>query len=209
MVTFTEITERKRGEQERELLSRELSHRVRNILAVVQALAMQTEASGSIEEYRDAFVGRLSAMTRAHSMLLDEQWRGADLKALVELALQPYRVDAPGAIEVEGPSLRLTAHQGLGLSLILHELGTNDAKYGALSREGARVHVSWRVESGDRGRHVSLRWRERGGPRVKPPREKSFGTRLIEQASAYELEGDLELNYAAGGLRCEVVFPLT
>ena len=150
----------------------------------------------------------MAAMTRAHSMLLDEEWRGADLKALVELALQPYRVDAPGAIEVEGPSLRLTAHQGLGLSLILHELGTNAAKFGALSREGARVHVSWRVESGDRGRRVSLRWQERGGPRVKPPREKSFGTRLIERGLASELAGEVKIDFALDGVECVADVPL-
>jgi two-component system CheB/CheR fusion protein len=208
LLAIEDVTERKRNEQERELLSRELSHRVRNILAVVQALAMQTDDSGSVEEFRTAFVGRLSAMTRVHSMLLDEQWRGADLKTLVELALQPYRVDDRGVIEVEGPSLRLTAHEGLGLSLILHELGTNAAKYGALSRQGGRVHISWRVESGEGRRRVSLRWQERGGPQVKPPKEKSFGTRLIERACTYELEGKVELNYARSGLRCEVVFPL-
>ena len=111
-------------------------------------------------------------------------------------------------IEIEGEPVALTAKQGLGLSLILHELGTNAAKYGALSRQEGRVHVSWRVEGGDRGRRVCLLWQERGGPPVEPPQEKGFGTRLIERASTYELEGEVELDYAPGGLRCEMVFPL-
>jgi two-component system, chemotaxis family, CheB/CheR fusion protein len=103
----------------------------------------------------------------------------------------------------------LTASQGLGLSLILHELGTNAAKYGALAHSEGQVHVSWQLEDGQHGRRVRLRWEERGGPEVKPPKERGFGTRLIERACAHELDGQVELNYAPEGLRCELVFPLS
>ena len=130
------------------MLARELSHRVKNILAVVQALAMQTDGSSSIEEFRKAFVGRLSAMTRARGLLLDEQWRGAELRQLIELGGHNlYRVEHPDVIGIEGEPVALTARQGLGLSLILHELATNAAKYGALSRPKGRVHLSWRLEA--------------------------------------------------------------
>ena len=209
MLGMVDLTERKRHERERELLARELSHRVKNTLAVVQSLAMQTDHSGSVEEYRDKFVGRLSALARAHSLLLDAQWRGADLRELVEQALQAYRVDHPEVIEIDGGPVPLTANQGLGLSLILHELGTNAAKYGALSSPNGRVRVFWQLEEADQDRRVRLRWEERGGPPVEPPKEMSFGTRLIERACTHELDGEVELEYAPGGLRCEMVFPLS
>ena len=102
----------------------------------------------------------------------------------------------------------LTATQSLGLSLILHELGTNAAKYGALSREDGRVRVSWQIEERSKSRRLRLGWVERGGPDVGELGEKGFGTRLIERACTYELEGEVELDYAPAGLRCEVVFPL-
>jgi PAS domain S-box-containing protein len=203
-----DISERKQAEADKKMLARELSHRVKNTLAVVQSLAMQTDHSQSVEQYRDKFVGRLQALARAHSMLLDAHWRSADLKELVERALQAYRVDRPEVIEVDGDPVPLAPSHGLGLSLVLHELGTNAAKYGALSRPEGRVHVSWWVEAVRHGRRLHLLWHEHGGPPVEPPEEKGFGTRLIERASTHELEGEAELDYTPGGLRCEVIFPL-
>ena len=130
-----DIGARKRAEMERELLARELSHRVKNVFAVVQALATQTNGrAGSVPAFREALLGRLRAMARAHSMLLDADWRGAELDALVENAVEAYRVDNPEVIEVEGEPVPLTSQQSLGLRLVLHELGTNAAKYGALSQ---------------------------------------------------------------------------
>jgi two-component system, chemotaxis family, CheB/CheR fusion protein len=203
-----DISERKRAERERELLSRELSRRVKNTLAVVQALAMQTDHSSSVKEYREKFVGRLSALARAHSLLLDSHWRGADLKQLVEQALQVYEVDRPDVLEIQGDPVPLSPTKGLGLSLILHELATNAAKYGALARSEGRVRVSWDVEQGD-GRRVRLRWAEHGVPELEPPGRRGFGTRLIERACRHELQGEVELDYAPGGLRCELVLPLS
>jgi two-component system, chemotaxis family, CheB/CheR fusion protein len=209
LLGMVDLTERKRGERERELLARELNHRVKNILAVVQSLAMQTDHSRTVEEFRDAFVGRLSALARAHSLLLDGQWRGADLKELVEQALQAYRNDHPPRVEIAGVPVPLTASQSLGLSLILHELSTNAAKYGALAHSDGRVRVSWQVEEREEGRRLRLTWEERGGLKVTRPRQKGFGTRLIERACTHELDGEVELNYAPEGLRCELLFPLS
>jgi PAS domain S-box-containing protein len=203
-----DISERKRAERERELLSRELSHRVKNTLAVVQALAMQTNESDSVEDYRGKFIGRLSALARAHSLLLDAQWRGADLKELTEQALQIYELDRPDVLEIKGDPVPLSPTKSLGLSLVLHELATNAAKYGALSRTDGRVHMSWQIEEGNDGRCVRLRWEEQGVPELEAPRKRGFGTRLIERACSHELEGEVELDYAPGGLRCELVFPL-
>jgi two-component system CheB/CheR fusion protein len=209
LLGMVDLTERRRGERERELLMRELSHRVKNILAVVQALAIQTDHSHSVEEFREKFVGRLSALARAHSMLLEAEWRGGDLKELVEKSVEAYRSDHPDVMQIDGEPVPIAPSQGVGLSLILHELGTNAAKYGALSHQDGRLHVSWRIEPGDQGRRVRLVWQERHGPRVQAPTQKGFGTRLIERAGAYELEGQVELDYASDGLRCEVNFPLS
>ena len=139
---------------------------------------------------------------------LDAQWRGADLKQLVEQALQAYENDRPDVIEIQGDPVPLSPSRGLGLSLILHELATNAAKYGALSRSEGRVRVSWQVEQGDDGRRVRLRWEEQGVPELEAPGRRGFGTRLIERACRHELEGEVELDYTPEGLRCELVFPL-
>ena len=140
--------------------------------------------------------------------MLEAQWRGTDLKELVGQALQAYRLDHPRVIEIAGDSVPLSPNQGLGLSLVLHEMRTNAAKYGALSRAEGRVRVSWQVEDGEQGRRVRLTWQEQGGPPIEPPGEKGFGMRLIERACSYELEGEVELDYAPDGLRCEAVFPI-
>jgi two-component system CheB/CheR fusion protein len=175
---------------------------------VVQSLAMQTDGRAqSAEAFREAFVGRLQALARAHSLLLDAHWRSADLKTLIEQAVAAYRVDHREAVEVEGEPVAITPRQGLGLSLVLHELGTNAAKYGALSRRQGRLRISWQIEQ-DHGRQVRLQWQERRGPLVAPPRERGFGTQLIERACTYELDGAVELGYARDGLSCEVAFPL-
>lgn len=209
LLGMADITSRRQDEAEKDLLAQELSHRVKNTLAVVQALAMHTDGrTRSVEDFREAFVGRLQALARGHSMLLDAQWRGADLKHLVEQAVAAYRVDHPEVVEVEGEPVAITPKQGLGLSLVLHELGTNAAKYGALSRSEGRLRISWHVEQAS-GRCVRLRWRERHGPAIAPPGEKGFGMQLIERACTYDLEGTMELAYAPEGLSFEVVFPLT
>ena len=208
-VTFRDISDRRRAEEERELLARELSHRVKNVLAVVQSLAMQTDGRiQSVGAFRNSFVGRLQALARAHSVLLEANWRSADLGTLVEQAVAAYRVDHPEVVELEGEPVTITPRQGLGLSLVLHEAGTNASKYGALSRPEGRLRISWQVGGDDRSRRVRLQWQERNGPRAEPPGETGFGTKLIERACSYELDGEVELDYAPEGLTCEVVFPL-
>jgi two-component system CheB/CheR fusion protein len=208
VVIFVDITGRKENEKERELLAQELSHRVKNTLAVVQSLALQTDGRHrSVDAYRDAFVGRLQALARAQNLLLEARWRGTNLKVLVEQAVAAFRAGHPEVVEVEGEPVAITSRQGLGLSLILHELGTNAAKYGALSRGEGRLRVSWQIEK-DAERRVRLRWQEHHGPAVEAPTEKGFGTRLIERASAYELEGEVELEYPPSGFFCELVFPV-
>ena len=204
-----DITERKQSEEQRELLLAELSHRVKNLLAVLQALASQTSRnSGSIEEFRTVFEGRLRALARAHGLLFEGQWQGASLRALIEQTLDAHRGDRPEAIQVEGPLIRLSPKQGLALGLALHELAANAAKYGALSTGAGRIRITWDVVSRGAQRNLRLKWEERGGPKVLPPTKRGFGTELIRRTFEYELGGSTELLFAATGLCCQATFPL-
>ena len=205
----SDITERKRGELDLEMLTRELSHRVKNTLAVVQSLARMTNGRiRSVEAYREAFLGRLDALAVAHSLLLDRNWKEADLAEIVGEVVSAYKVDHPDVIDIEGPGVVITARQGLGLSIVLHELGTNAAKYGALSRHEGRLSIRWHVEEQSEDRRLRLIWRERHGPKVAPPQEKGFGSKLIERTCSYELHGTVQLDWAPEGLTCEIAFPL-
>lgn len=208
-VLFQDVTERKQAENEREMLTQELSHRVKNTLAVVQGLASQTSRHmSSVEEFRESFIGRLHALANAHDLLLATQWHSADMGKLIETALDAYDTDGGDAISVGGPVVQLKPKQGLGLSLVLHELSTNAAKYGALSTPEGRLDVSWTIEAeGDR-RTVMLRWEEADGPPVSTPNRKGFGTKLIERACRFELQGMVELKFLPSGCTMELRFPL-
>ncbi len=137
-----DISDRKHAEMERELLIHELSHRVKNVFAVIQSMAAQTRARHqSASVFREAFLGRLGALARAHCMLLDTEWQGANLDALVANAVQAYLADHPKCVETEGEPIPLTPGHSVAISMVLHELGTNAAKYGALSHSDGRLRV--------------------------------------------------------------------
>jgi two-component sensor histidine kinase len=176
----------------------------------VQALARQTEAAGrSGEAYRDAFLGRLGTLARAHELAFEAE-ASTDLGELVAGTLAPYAADpARFAVEAE-PRVILARGQVTPVCLILHELATNAVKHGALSSPDGRVRVGWRndQEAAGGGRRLRLRWEERGGPAVRPPAGRGFGTRLVEAAAAHELHGQAELTFAPEGLRAEIAFPL-
>ncbi len=206
-ILFRDVTERRNSEVERELLTHELSHRVKNTLAVVQALARQTSAR-TVEEFRAAFGGRLDALAKTHAALLDTDWRSTDLGQLVRNAMSAYEIGEGRRVSVEGPRVIVGARQALGLSLVLHELATNALKYGALSAGGGSVRISWSEEDGgEAGRLVRFSWSERDGPRTVPPEEEGFGTQLIQRASEYDLGGEAEMDWAEDGLTCDIVFP--
>jgi two-component sensor histidine kinase len=147
----------------------------------------------------------LRALARAHSLLLDEDWRSADIKELVAQAIEVY---CGNQIAIAGPSVELTPTQSLVLSMALHELGTNAGKYGALSRPEGRVCVGWLVEGSDSRRRVRLTWQEREGPTVVQPTTRGFGAEMIEHACTYELDGEAKLDFAPEGLTCTITFPL-
>ena len=176
---------------------------------MVRAVAAQSDGGRSGAEYREAFVGRLDALVRAHDLALASQWRGIDLRTLAGRTLEPYAADRPEeTVDVEAEPVQQDPRPALSLSLVLHELATNAVKYGALSMTGGRVRLAWRVVRAGEGRRLHLAWAERGGPPATPPRAGGFGTRLIERAFGYELGGEAGLDFRPEGLRLEASFPL-
>jgi PAS domain S-box-containing protein len=203
-----DISDLRRAEEHQKLLLAELSHRVKNTLAVVVSIANQTlSRAPSLAEFGDSFRGRIQALAAAHSLLTAAEWQAADLKVLVEQAVEPYRARDGANIEIRGDRVLLEPNAALTLSLILHELTTNAAKHGALQNARGRVAVDWEVEANDH-RELHLRWNETGGPPVRPPVRRGFGVSLIERSVAYELDGSASLDYRAEGLACEIALPL-
>lgn len=202
LLTIEDITERKRAEAHQAMLMGELGHRVKNALGVVQGLASQTiRCSASLEEFQDAFSGRLAAYSRGHTQLLERDWRPGTLEDVINGAVESHAVD-PERIDVEGPTVHLASSEALGLGLILHELGTNAVKYGALSTQTGRVSITWSLE--DAG--LRMTWTERGGPKVETPENEGFGSLLIRQLVSYDLGGEVSFAYDTEGLTCGIAF---
>ncbi len=203
-----DITSRKEAEARQKLLLDELNHRVKNTLATVQSLAAQTARTCSTaDEFRRRFEPRLIALSAAHDRLTRHQWEGASLRDIAVEELSFHRTSSRN-IQVSGPDLMLPPRASLSLSMLLHELATNAVKHGALSKDGGRVELGWTVERmGPFPSAVTLRWVESGGPRVKEPETRGFGSRLL-QVTAAELEGEARSEYAPEGLRWSMRFPL-
>ena len=204
-----EIAERRRAEEHQRLLMNELNHRVKNTLATVQSMGVQSLRAGrSLAEAKEAFVSRLMALSAAHNLLTAERWESADLEDLVRMGVAPFDEPPGTRFTVQGPGLRLKASQALGLAMALHELGANASKYGALSGEGGTVKVQWDVtpvdEAGDTLIHFV--WQERDGPTVEPPLRRGFGSRLILEGLKRELQAEVSMDYRPGGLCCELRF---
>jgi PAS domain S-box-containing protein len=200
--TCEDITERKQWEATQKLLLDELNHRVKNTLATIQAIAGQTlRATNSPGEFVEAFSGRLQSLGRAHSLLTQSSWEGADLADIVrdQLAIRDTE-----RIVVSGPRVFLPPQSAVYLTLVLHELGTNARKYGALCGANGRVFLDWSVA---RDRTLELDWIEREGPAVATPGSVGFGTKLIEQ-SVKGLGGDVRVEFAVTGLSCQISLPL-
>jgi two-component sensor histidine kinase len=202
-----DITERKRAESQRELLLAELNHRVKNTLAVVQGIAHQTfERKHDLPGARRAFEGRLAALAAAHDLLTQSNWEQASLAHLAAEALQP-RAANEQRLTFAGPDVHLQPKQALAITMALHELCTNAVKYGALSNETGSVALEWRRSDGP-GPRLTMTWRERGGPPVSPPARRGFGSRMIEQALAQDLKGDVTMEFRPEGLVCTIDAPL-
>jgi PAS domain S-box-containing protein len=198
-----DITERKRAEETQRLLVGELNHRVKNTLATVQAIATQTlRHSKSPGDFADNFSGRIQALARAHSLLSEATWQGAQLAELIQHQLRLGTLDE-ARLTASGPQVRLSPQLALHMALVLHELGTNANKYGALSTERGQIAVRWTVDDG----FLTLSWAERDGPAVTAPTRRGFGTTLIEQSVKAE-GGSAHASYRADGMTWDIRLPL-
>lgn len=199
-----DINDKKRAEEQQRLLLQELNHRVKNTLTVVQGLAHQTFKSREVPPHLlRAFEGRLSALAAAHNLLMQHTWDATPMTSAAEAALGPFQSAEP-RISLDGPSLLLTPSATVTLTLALHELATNAAKYGALSNDSGRIEVRWTVT----GDALALTWREVGGPAVAKPQISGFGTRLLERGVARDLGGVVTLDFDPAGVVCTIDAPL-
>ena len=205
-----DITERRRTEDHIQFLMREMTHRSKNLLSVVQSIARQTSrTTDSLEDFDTRFGLRLQGLAASHDVLVDEDWRGAPLTGLVRQQLQPFVNEAEGTrVKFSGPQVVVTAQAAQAIGLALHELATNSLKYGALSTGAGHVEVSWAFENGgSEPRQLTLRWVERGGPPVTMPTRKGFGHMVIDGMIARSLDGKVSLEFAPGGLNWSVTMP--
>ena len=207
VASAVDITGRYESEQTQRLLMRELDHRMKNTLQVIQAVIRRTARSqGSVDVFERSLLGRVGAMSRAHDLLAEERWLGAEMNAVVTQEVSSF--DAGGAISASGPRLRLNPRAALSIALVIHELATNASKYGALSSPEGKISVTWQADRSGGEPTIALRWEETDGPDVSPPTSKGFGSMLIESSIAYELEGEAHLDYRRDGLVCVISMPL-
>jgi PAS domain S-box-containing protein len=195
-----DITDRKEADERQVLLAREVDHRARNTLAVIQSIIRLTRAK-SVDDYVHAVEGRIKALARAHTLLSDSRWRGADLATLVAEELAPYR--AGDKIRCGGPDVSLQPATAQGLALALHELATNAAKHGGLSSPAGKVTLEWQLES----EALTLHWSETGGPPVAEPSSHSFGLKVIAASIEQQLGGKAVFRWAPTGLQCQMMIP--
>jgi PAS domain S-box-containing protein len=202
-----DMTERRRADEHRKILMGELNHRVKNTLAVIQSIASQTLGhAATIEEAREAFGSRLINLAKAHDILTRESWTGANLAEIVSNTIKPHA--GSGRFRIEGPNIHLAPSPALAISMALHELSTNAAKYGALSTEEGHVIIAWTLSGDGDDRHLTLQWREKGGPKTVPPDHQGFGSLMIERVLAAELGGKVHVAYESSGLVCTIDAPM-
>ncbi|MET3781953.1 two-component sensor histidine kinase [Brevundimonas sp. 1080] len=200
-----DITENVLAAQRQKLMIDELNHRVKNTLATVQSIAIQTARSNTDPtSFAETFQSRIMALSHTHNLLTQSHWEGADLRAILEHETEAY---GPTRISLNGPPVSLEPAVVLSLGMIFHELATNAAKYGALHTPDGRILIDWGLAD-QRDRKLKLSWREIGGPKVTAPERRGFGSRLIERNIRHDLAGEIDLVYAADGLIAELTVPL-
>jgi PAS domain S-box-containing protein len=199
-----DITDRKRSDAQISVLAREAEHRAKNLLANVKAM-VQLSHSDTPKGLKEAIGGRIEALANVHSLFAQSRWTGAELGRLVQQELSPYSRDGEMRTRIDGPSVMLNPDVAQSMAVALHELATNAAKYGALSVEKGEVRVEWSRAADGR---VVLRWTEAGGPSVTPPTRKGFGTHVMEAMIRGHVGGDVQLDWRAEGLMCEVTLPM-
>jgi PAS domain S-box-containing protein len=202
-----DVTERKQTEAHLRLLMHELTHRSKNLLAVIQAMANQTgRHAGSVNRFLQQFGERLQALARSHDLLVQEDWHGASLDELVRSQLGHY-LETGQQVAIEGPPLRLKPEAAQSLGLALHELATNALKYGALSVPAGHVSIRWMRRPESDGDGLEIRWIEGGGPAVEEPKKRGFGSLVINRNLAQSLDAEVEYEFTRDGVRCRIVIP--
>ena len=199
---LVDISERKEAENRQKGLIDELNHRVKNTLATVQSLAGQTARHAeSLKEFVPTFETRIVALARAHDLLTKRHWQDAPLEALIHEVIAPMIHEA-SQIKIEGPSIELNPRAALSITMALNELATNAVKYGALSSEMGSLSIVWNLRDDAGQTYLDFEWKEQGGPRVKPPTRRGFGTRLIERCIERDLDGEIDLVFQPDGVQC-------
>jgi two-component sensor histidine kinase len=207
MLLIENITDSKTADKRHKLLLDELSHRVKNTLATVQSISLQTMRSVENDpyEFRRRFQSRLISLSKAHDLLTTYEWAGAGLRELINLTLAPYT----GDISIAGPPVYLSSNAAMTLNMVFHELATNAAKYGGLSVPDGRLSISWEYDDPRRPTCIKVIWKERGGPCVSLPLRRGFGTRMIETGPRTELWAKTELMFEPDGVVCILDIPFT
>src|ERR1700730_10636867 len=192
-----EAEQRENGDKLQKLIVEELHHRIKNTLATVGAIASQSlRTATDLDHGQQAIESRLSALGRAHDLLLQAQWSSASLVHIVQGATEPYDSEGEGRISIQGADLRIVSGAVIALAMTLNELCTNPTKFGALSVPDGRVEIAWTLEP--KTQRLHLRWTEKNGPAVRAPEKRSFGTRLVETLGK-QLKGEVHLTYEPGG----------
>ena len=208
--SLVDLTEHMEELAHSRMLIEELNHRVKNTLSTVQSIVRQAlRNSTDPDVIRTSIESRLFALSRSHDLLTSENWQGVGLCDLVNSALQPFRVeDGPAErLAIRGENIRLPPKATLALGIAFHELATNAVKCGALSNTKGSVLLAWTIEKAAAGDRLKIRWQERNGPPVTPPSRKGFGSQVLEQGLAHELEGTIRLEYPAEGCVCTIDIP--
>jgi PAS domain S-box-containing protein len=202
-----DITERRHAEERQKFLLAELNHRVKNTLATVQSLVVQSiRRAHDLSAFRESFESRIIALAKTHDILTRGHWEGAHLEDILSGEFAPYQSEK-GRVTLKGPEIHLRPSQALSLGLVIHELATNAAKYGALSSVNGTLNISWQTEQRKDGPWLHLEWREEGGPPVKEPESRGFGMLLLHRSASEELMGAAQVTFAPGGLTCLISFP--
>ena len=203
LLTFVNVTNIIEAEEQQKVLTAELSHRVKNTLAVVSSIAERTLPDGDLKA---ELIGRFHALGHTHDLLADAGWTEARLRDVIRAELAPHLAPNGANLTVSGPPVMLKPQAALFMALVIHELATNATKYGALSLSGGRVDVSWKI-AGDSPPYLELIWTEQGGPKINGPMKPGFGTELIERGLRFELQGEAKLEAVDGALRCRMTIP--
>ena len=209
-VMFRDISEQKRREEHTRFIMRELSHRSKNLLAVIQAMARQTgRTSRSLDDFQARFSARVAGLAQSHDLLVKQDWRGVPVTELIEAQIAPFIDRAEDRLLLAGPRLSLKPEAAQNIGLALHELATNASKHGALTSPAGRIEIRWEVEQRNSERRFRMNWREGGGPEVTAPPGHGFGRTVVEGMVGRALDGEAELLWHSGGIEWRLDVPAT